>query len=76
VDIETQTNENQEDTCVSEIPTDNINIQTTITLDDFVNLSHEHIVETIPPQETKETKTVTDNMQPQDNTSILANRID
>ena len=26
--------------------------------------------------ETKETKTVTDNMQPQDNTSILANRID
>jgi hypothetical protein len=76
VDIETQTNENQEDTCVSEIPTDNINIQTTITLDDFVNLSHEHIVETIPLQETKETKTVTDNMQPQDNTSILANRID
>jgi len=76
VDIETQTNENQEDTCVSEIPTDNINIQTTITLDDFVNLSHEHIVETIPTQETKETKTVTDNMQPQDNTSILANRID
>ena len=74
VDIETQTNENQEEPHLSEVPTDNINIQKIIALDDFVNPSHEHIVEIIPPQETEET--VIDNIQPQDNISITAKRID
>jgi hypothetical protein len=78
VGINTQPDETKEVPCVPEAPTDNnnINIQKNITLDDFVNPSHEPIVEPIPPQETEETKTVSDNIEPQDNTSILANRID
>ena len=79
VGINTQPDEKMEIPCVSEIPNaDNNNIQTTITLDDFVNPSHELTVETIlPPPETEETKIVSDNIESQeDNISILAKRID
>ena len=81
VDIETQTNENKEDTCVSEVPTDNINIQTSIALDDFVNPSHvdETSVNNVAIEVSEESNPVVDEaIDPsiQDNISITAKRID
>lgn len=84
--IKTQNNENKEGLHLSDISdiSDN-NIQTSITLDDCVNPSHtdevrlEPISETILPEETEETeetKIVRDNIESQDNISILAKRID